>query len=136
MKIAEMTSKAQADRLLFMDRLSAAGWEVESWDAVLEQGDDVEPEAEAEYAGPEFDLRLEFHASGPYLAFELDQREGDLFLNLRLYPAVELGEILARIVDAQDTLNGHNMADVVKTLIPLCDPLLIDTEEGLQQLSL
>jgi len=135
MKLSDMSPELQAGRRVFIDSLSAAGWDVESWDAVLDAGQDVEPEAEASYSGAVFDLSLSYNAGGTYLGFELDERGGELFLSFRLHPATDLTELLARITAAQDALNTENMAEIVKTLIPLCNPLLIDTDEGLQKLS-
>lgn len=136
MKLEEMSPEAQAGRRLFIETLSAAGWGIESWDALLTGGGDVDPEAEATHSAGELELQLAFHAAGPFLDLQLATPDDHLFLSLRLYPADDLGALLRQIVARQETLTAENMPDLVKTLIPLCNPLLIETEEGLQQLSL
>jgi hypothetical protein len=133
MKKSKMSARSLEDRRMLRQYLALAGWDVESWDQALETGADVEPEAEGEYAGPVFNLRLEYHAEHNYLLLEMVQRDGELFLRLRLYN--DLALILARIIAAQDTIDKENYTDLIKSLILLCDPLLVETDEGLYRLS-
>jgi hypothetical protein len=135
MKKTDISPERLAARRVFIDRLSDAGWDVEPQDELLDAGIDVEPEAEATFTGPVFDLRLEYHAEGFYVMLEMDQREGELGLTLRMHPAREIRDVLDRIVAVQDVLNADNMGDIVKSFVPLCDPLLLETDEGVQQLS-
>jgi hypothetical protein len=46
-----------------------------------------------------------------------------------------MAPLLERIITAQDTLDADNHPELVKSLIPLCEPLLIETEEGIYRLS-
>lgn len=119
----------------FSTLLGAAGWRVQRWDAVAAAGGDADAAADAEYSGPSFELRLEYHAAERYLTFLMVEREGELAVNLRLHPREGLEPILERITTAQDTLTADSYKDLVKSLIPLCDPLLIDTDDGLYRLS-
>ena len=133
MKQSDMSADAIADRQVFIEHLSAAGWMVETWDEVLDAGADVEPEAEAEYSGTTFDLRLEYYASNRSLVFQLAD-ENSISLFLRLFP-VDLKLVLGPITAVQDELNETNYMDFVKSLITLCTLVLIETEEGSYRLS-
>jgi len=135
MKRNDLSADQQAELATFVARLSAAGWEMEAWDALLDAGADVSPEAAATYSGPVFDLRLEYHANDRFVRFETEERDGDLALVLHMHPALGLAALLERVVAIQDTLDPGNMGDVVKSFVPLSDPLLIDTDDGLQRVT-
>jgi hypothetical protein len=136
MKKSEMPARCVEDRRIFLQDLARAGWNAQGWDEVLAAGADVDPEAEATYAGPVFDLLLEYHAEHAYLVLGMVQRQGALVVRLRLHPRDDIGPLLARIVASQDTIDAENHTEFVKSLIPLCEPLLIETDEGLYRLSL
>jgi hypothetical protein len=123
------------ERRIFLQHLAFAGWEVEGWTEVFDSGGNVYPEAEARYAGPVFDLRLEYHADHGYLLLEMLEREGDSVLRLHLYPLADIASLLTVIIAAQNVLNGENYHEFVKSLIAVCEPLLIETDEGLYRLS-
>lgn len=131
----EMPAFRLEERRIFLQRLAFAGWDVEGWDKVFDSGGDVNPEAEARYAGPVFDLRLEYHADRGNLLLEMVERRGDSVLRLHLYPFADVASLLISIIAAQNVLNGENYHELVKSLIAVCDPVLIDTDEGLYRLS-
>jgi hypothetical protein len=131
----DMSARSLEDRQHFLQRLERAGWSVNGWNELFDTGSDVDPEAEATYAGPVFDLYLASHAHPGYLAFDLEQRDGPDVVRLRLYPRERISQLIDRITAAQDTLDAENYADLIKSLIALSDPLLIETEDGLHQLS-
>ncbi len=135
MKKNEMSIHTLKERNIFIQKLAYAGWEVESWDEVFDTGANVEPEAEARYTGPIFDLHLEFHADHRYLALEMVERKGENTIFLRLYPRGEIETLLALIIANQDNIGAENYPEVVKSLIPYCEPLLIDTDKGFFRLS-
>jgi hypothetical protein len=123
------------DRKIFWQQLSQAGWDVEGWDVARNAGVSVDLAAEAEYAGPSFALRLELLAEHDYLMFQISEPDGESLFHLRVYPASDLAPILARIIDVQDTLDNENYPSLVKSLIPFSDPLQIETDEGIFNLS-
>lgn len=130
-----MPARCVEDRRIFLQHLAQAGWDVESWGAARDAGASVDLDAEAEYAGPVLALRLELRAEHRYLTFQVSQPDGELVLRLRLHPSGDLAPVLARIVAAQDTLATDSHPCLVKSLIPLCDPLLIETDHGVFRLS-
>jgi hypothetical protein len=136
MRKSELSAQAIASRDVFIRALEARGWRVESWNELFDAGADIDPEAEATYSGPRFDLHLEFHASSPWLLLVLVARAGDVVLRLRVHPGPTVTSVLKEITDAQDELTADNMSELVKALIPLSEPLLIETDDGLQRLSL
>jgi hypothetical protein len=123
------------DRRIFSQCLSHAGWDVETWSAAREAGVRVDLVAEAEYSGPQRFLRLELPVESRCLTFQVSQLDGELVFRLRLHPKGDLGPVLALIIAVQDTLDADNHPGLVKSLIPLCDPLQIDTDQGLFSLS-
>ena len=135
MKKNDMSARGLEDRQYFLQRLGNAGWNVNAWSAPFESEFDVDPEAEAIYVGAVFSLHLASHASPGYLSFDLIQREGPDVVRLRLYPRQSANELIDRITEAQDTLDADNYPDFIKSLISLCDPLLIETDDGLQRLT-
>src|SRR5262245_18552005 len=132
---SEMSLQAQQDRQVILQLLSEAGWRVEDWAKALDAGADVEPEAEAQYPGPVFDLLVESHAKDRILMLEIAQRDGPVVLSLQLHPKGDLEPLLARIIEAQEKLNEENYSDFVKSLLHLCSLVLIDTDEGTYRLT-
>ncbi len=132
---SEMSLQAQEDRQVFVQLLSDAGWRVQDWAEALDAGADVEPEAEAQYGGPVFDLLVEYHARDRILMLEIVQRYGPVVLSLQLHPKGDLAPLLARIIEAQEKLNEETYTDFVKSLIPLCSLVLIETDEGTYRLT-
>ena len=132
---SEMSPEALADRQMFVQLLSEAGWEVESWEDPMAGGANVEPEAEAEYHGETFDLRLEYHASDRSLVFQLAARSSDVALSLKLFPK-DLSLVVGHITPMPESLSDANYTDFVKSLIPLCFLVLVETEDGLYRLSI
>lgn len=134
MKKADLAETHRIDLATFVQRLAAAGWEVERWDELMDAGADVSPQAAATYSGGVFDFRLEYHASGRFVRWEMEEPDGDLMLALQMYPALGLAPLLERVIAIQNIIDADNMTDVVKSLVPLCDPLLIDTDDGLRRI--
>jgi len=123
------------DRRTFGQDLAQAGWDVEGWDAARSVGARVDLDAEAEYAGAFVSLRLELPVRHRYVTLQVSKPDGELMLCLRFRPRSDLAPILAQIVSMQDTLDADTHPILVKSLIPLCDPLLIETDEGVFRLS-
>lgn len=136
MKSGDKPSKSLQDRLGFLSDLASAGWDTESWDEIPDLDLDIDPEAEASYAGPVFNLRISYVVRQGYLGFEIADGQGELLLRLQLHPKDDVAPLISRITAAQDSIDAENYSELVKDLIPLCDPLLIDTDEGLYKLSL
>jgi len=134
MKKSEMSSRSLEERRIFLQHLELRGWEVNSWDEMLDIGANVDPEAEAIYVGPIFELHLEYHAEAHYLGLEMVQQQGERILFLRLYPRGDMESLLVKITSAQDMLDSENYPELIKSLIPLCDPLLIETDQGFHRL--
>jgi hypothetical protein len=123
------------DHRIFLQHLAQAGWDVENWDVAHEAGASVDLDAEAEYKGPFLAFRLELRADRRYMLFQVSRLDGEILLRLRLHPTGGPELVLATIIAAQDTLNADNHPDLVKSLIPLSDPLLIEMDEGIFKLS-
>lgn len=133
---AEMTEGQLSERDLFARRLRAAGWDDGGWDELFASGVRLTPEAQAEYQNPSFGLRLGYFADEGYVRFEcVRRRDGLTELCLHCYPRRGLAALLDALAAAQDSLSPDNYPEFVKTLIPLCDPLLMETPDGLFQLS-
>ncbi len=123
------------DRQILLQHLSRAGWNVESWAAPRDAGVRVDLSAEAEYGGPSLVLRLELPFEQRYLVFQMSRLDGELVSRLHLYPSGDLIPVLRQIIAVQDTLDEENHPQLVKSLISLSDPLLIETDSGLYRLT-
>lgn len=119
-------------RAEFISVLDGAGWQVNGFDALLGIGVNVEPEAVATYRGPVFLVDMQFWADEQRLGLDIFTSETDVLLRLRLYPQ-EQRALLDAIIDAQNGLDLDNYPAFVETLVPLCDPLLLETDAGLLQ---
>ncbi len=119
-------------RAEFISVLDGAGWQVNGFDALLGIGVNVEPEAVATYRGPVFLVDMQFWADEQRLGLDIFTSETDVLLRLRLYPQ-EQRVLLDAIIDAQNSLDLDNYPAFVETLVPLCDPLLLETDAGLLQ---
>jgi hypothetical protein len=135
MKKNDMSARSLEDRRYFLQRLGSAGWNANGWSEAFESDSDVDPEAEATYVGPVFELHLASHADPGYLSFDLIERDGPDVVRLRLYPRESANQLIDRITDAQDTLDTENYPGFIKSLLLLSDPLLIETDDGLHRLT-
>lgn len=136
MRKSEMTSEQIRTRHEFIQRLIAAGFRPEGWEFLFARDHELTPEALAEYQAPHFDMRLSYYVRPGYILLELVNRYEDFFLGIRLYPKEKLSVILDQIIAVKNKLSLDNYADFIKSIIPLCDPLLIEIPEGLVQASL
>lgn len=125
-----MSAPVLTARAEFMSLLEEAGWETNGFDALLGIGVNVEPEAVATYRGPVFLLDMQFWAEEKRLALDVFTSATEVLLRLWLYPR-DQRELLAVITAAQDSVDQDNYPEFVETLVPLCDPLLLDTDAGL-----
>jgi hypothetical protein len=136
MKTSAEPKKRPQDRRAFLEHLASVGWQVEGWEELHDFGANVDPVAEAHYAGVNLEIHIEFHEQDGYLGFELDKHHGDVLLRLRLHRTGDLIPLLSQIIAAQDILDEDNFPGMVKQFIPLCDPVLIETTDGLFKLVL
>jgi hypothetical protein len=127
-----MEGPVLAARAQFLTVLDKAGWQTNGFDALLGIGVNVEPEAVATYRGPVFLLDMQFWADERWLALDVFASETEVLLRLRLYPR-DQPELLAAIVAAQDSVDLDSYPEFVEALVPLCDPLLLETDAGLLQ---
>ena len=131
-----MSEAQTSERELFALRLSAAGWDDGGWGELFASGVSLTPEAQADYRNADFDMRLGYFADEGYVRFECARREDGLAeLCLRCYPRRGLAELLDALAAAQDSLSRESYPEFVKGLVQLCDPLLMETPDGLFQLS-
>ncbi len=120
---------------IFLKYLADAGWDIGACDDILNAQDDIDPMAKAHFVGSLFDLYLEYHIREFFLVFEMSKHDGELVLCLQLHPSRDTtSQLLEQIIKKQDTLDSDNYPDFVKLLIPLCDLLLVKTDEGFYRL--
>lgn len=144
---SEMSEDQLADRAAFVEKVSAAGWDLCGWEQLFESGADLEPEAQAEFHSPRAFLRVSYHASGDYVLLECaapaeggeesgrdSGGEGATLAGarIRFYPINDLGAIAGRIVAAQETLSLATLPKLVKRIKPLCNYVLMETEDGIK----
>jgi len=135
MRKSEMTAPQIATRNEFIQRLIAAEWSPAGWELLFARDHELTPEALAEYQAAHFDMRLSYYVRPGYILLELVRRHDNFFLGMRLYPKEKLSVILDKILAMKNQLSLENYADFIKSIIPLCDPLLIEIPEGLVQAS-
>jgi hypothetical protein len=145
---SEMSEDQLADRAAFVERVSAAGWDLGGWEQLFEAEADLKPEAQAELHSPRAFLRLSYHANDDYVLLECAvPAEGGAGVGgagvggegatlagarIRFYPVNDLGAIVGRVVAAQDTLSPATLPKLVKRIKPLCNYVLMETEDGIK----
>ena len=130
-----MDNQQLKNRELFIKKLITAGWDPKGWEVLFEGGTCLTPEAQAEHRNSSFDLRLSYYIEQSYVLLECEGRYDTTILSFRFYPKENLDTILERITMVQDTLSPDNYTDFIETIIPLADIVLLETSEGLVQLS-
>jgi hypothetical protein len=135
MKGSEVAERRVEARQVFLQQLAEAGWHVESWDVVRDTGVRIDLDGEAQYVGTFLALRLELLAERPLVLFGVYQLDGEPVFRLWFCSEANLSSVLGQIIATQDTLNSDNYPQLVKLLIPLCDKLQIETDEGVFNLS-
>jgi hypothetical protein len=134
MRKSEMPEPVLAARAEFLRALTEAGWDANGFDALLGIGVNVEPEAVATYRGPVFLLDMQFWAEERRLALDVFTSATEVLLRLRLYPRNQRA-VLEFVQAWQQMLDLENYAEFVEELVPLCDPLLLETDAGLLHVS-
>lgn len=132
----EMSPSQLEWRAGFADMLKRAGWDFAGWEKLFESGISLSPEAQAEYHNSTLGLRAGYQAQEGYLSLDLVDPKAEFAANLRLFPRDRPDDILATIVKAQDSLSPDTFADFVVAVIPLTKLALLDTPDGLVELSL
>jgi hypothetical protein len=130
MRKSEMSGWQLASRAAFVDQIVAAGWDPGGWEILFASDANVSPEAQAEYLNAPFDMRLSYFVADQYLFFEAVAKVGELAFALRLYPAGDAVDVVAKIVKAQETLSEANFSILVEDLKPLCRMIVFDKGNG------
>ncbi len=130
MKRDELTAQQASARQTFVTTLDNLGWSPSPWEALFQQGTNVEPEAQADWKNPTFDIRLGYFVGEGWLRWELMERDGDLALTLRLWPRDDLEPALVALTAATEMLDRQNYAAVLKGLLPFFHRVQLETEDG------
>ncbi|MGB0389542.1 MAG: hypothetical protein ACPGWR_32375 [Ardenticatenaceae bacterium] len=137
MRKSEMTLQQRQERKQFRRKLSSAKWgNHDPWNFSFEQDRNLTPEAQAEYESVFLNLRLSYYANKRYLLLDIVSKEEDLALKTRFYLSDNLETILDKVIAQQDTLSRPNYAHFIKDMTTLCNPIVIETPQGLVQVSL
>jgi hypothetical protein len=136
MNKSEMADIQLQKRAFFVERLTSHGWSVEGWEYLFENDAELTPEAQAEYENPNMSLRLSYFLKPEYILLECTENSGSLLPPVHYYPKRNIFEILDTIIDTQDTLSTSSYPNLIKRIIPLCRMTVLETPEGLVELSL
>lgn len=127
----DMTEKQLAEKNLFVEKVTAAGWDIGTTDQLLESGlMNVTPEGFAEYRNPRANLELSYHAAGGYVALLVGEKDSRDHMKFRLHCGEKLGEALDAIVGARDTLSQASFTGLIEKLLGLCREVFIERENG------
>jgi len=162
MRKSEMTAQQRQERELFKQKLINAKWNSnDGWNLLFEQDNRLSPEGVAEIESASSSLRLSYYIEKGYVLLECMSQAGSkaisnshLALNLRFYtqgiandggascPPVRqnsvmdnLTAILDKIIAQQDILSPSHVANFIKEVLTLSTPLVVETPQGLFQLS-
>ncbi|TWP51766.1 hypothetical protein FKR81_12945 [Lentzea tibetensis] len=135
----EVSDEMRANIGGFVDAFESAGWDCVDRRPLIDRKILIDPVAVARYSGPVFDMMCEFrmrdeYTSGVCIEFELLDRDQEVHYPHRLY-ALDQRQVVDAIIAVQDTLTADALSKLHATLAPLCDPLVLDTDEGLVTLS-
>lgn len=146
----EMVEEELARRTYFVKRLVAAGWDTRGWERLFNSGFSLTPEAQAEYRNAELALRLSYYIKDNYILLEFRENElvqqsarqagtlssdVNLLPSLRFYPDGNLGLVLDELITELKRPSEDTYPDLIKKMIPLCQLILLEIEEGLVKLS-
>lgn len=127
----EMTEKQLAEKNLFVEKVTAAGWDIGTTDQLLESDMmSVSPEGFAEYRNARANLELSYHAAGGYVALLIGEKASRDFMKFRLHCGDRMGEALDAITGAQDTLSQASFTNLVERLMGLCPEVFVERENG------
>jgi hypothetical protein len=127
----DMTEKQVAEKNLFVEKVTDAGWDAGGWDELLESGViNVTPEGTAKYVNAEAVLELSYHAEESYLSLSIVAKDSEDAIKFRFYFGGHLGEVLDVILGGQDTLTRKQYLNLVKGLVNTCEAVLVETGGG------
>jgi hypothetical protein len=127
----DMTEKQVAEKNLFVEKVTDAGWDAGGWDELLESGViNVTPEGVAKYVNAEAVLELSYHAEESYLSLSIGTKDTADAIKFRFYFGARLEEVLDAILDRQDTLTRNQYLAVVKGLVDTCEAVLVEMGSG------
>ena len=132
---AEMTEKQLADRDVFVRKLTAVGWDPRGWEQLFDSGANLTPEAQAEYKNATFEMRLGYYIGENYVSLELARIHNRTNIRLRFCLKDNLAVIVDAVAEVQDTVSQDNYVDFIQKMVLLCDPLLLETPQGLVKVS-
>jgi hypothetical protein len=127
----DMTGKQMAERNLFLEKVTGAGWDAAGWAELFETDFDVHPEGRAEYANEAAQLVLEYLAAEECLTLLVTARgrEEDM-MKYRLYFGAGLENLLDSIIAWQGDLSTENFTSLIKSVIPLCQAVFYELPQG------
>jgi hypothetical protein len=118
----EMTEKQLAEKNLFVEKVTAAGWDIGTSDQLLESDlMSVSPEGYAEYQNPKANLELSYHAPESYIALLIGSKDLQDSIKFRCYYGTHLAEALDAIIEAQATLSHTDFTKLIEKLLGLCE---------------
>lgn len=128
----DMTGKQIAERNLFMEKVTAAGWDGSGWAELFETDMfDVHPEGRAEYVNERAHLVLEYLAAEECLTLLVEAHDEDKdMMKYRLYFGERLENLLDSIIACQEELSTKSFTSLIKKTIPLCRSVFYELPQG------
>jgi len=126
-KKTEMTAAQLVAREAFVQLLEEAGWDVEGWEHLFENGASLTPEARAEHGADRCDLRLGYWVRDGYAQLDIADRAAGEHLRMRLYPAAGMDAVVGRVITWQDALDAESLPRFVRAAAPACRGLFLET---------
>lgn len=124
-----MSERQLADRTLFVNTLSKAGWSGTLFNEHFDEGLAATPEASMEYSSKSMDLRFDFNAKGPRVILYLDSSEGKS-LGLVFRCMDQLEALLAAVIGIQDTVSATNIKQKSEELLAACPEMFKISASG------
>ncbi|HKS28229.1 MAG TPA: hypothetical protein VJS44_10435 [Pyrinomonadaceae bacterium] len=121
-----------AERNLFMEKVTAAGWDVAGWAELFETDlFDVRPEGRAEYTNEAAHLVLEYLAAEECVTLLVAARGAqEDMMKYRFYFDRGLENLLDSIIGWQGDLSTQNFTPLIKRVIPLCQAVFYELPQG------
>jgi len=119
----------------FVEIMTAAGWSVQDFAALLEIGGTAEPAAIATHRGEQLVLDMGLRLEDRRLSFDVfDPASGATLACLRLHPKQQR-EVLEWIVLAQPKLDQDNVVSFLPTFIERCNRVVLQERDAAHELS-
>lgn len=129
MRKSDMSREQLAERAVFVDKLTAAGWRGSNFNRNFDDGLSVSPEASMSYSNRDMTLRFDLAFKDPRATLYLDAKGGKT-LGLVFKCPERLQDLVSAVVAMQNDISPDNVKEKSADLLAVCPEMFKISASG------